>query len=152
MKIKFIFVWKTKNNEIASIEKYYFKCLSKYSKHSLIVTKDFNYPDVEKIKKAEWDQVIAKLAADDYVILLDVDWKHLDSRTFANSLDKFKCDWINPVYVIAWPYWASKDLINRADMLLSFWDLTFTHELIRPLLLEQIFRWFSILKGSWYHK
>lgn len=152
MKIKLIFVWKTKNRDIASIENYYFKCLSKYCSHLLITIKDFNYSDIEKIKKVEWDLIMAKLGDSDHVILLDVKWKHLNSREFASKLDKFKDEAVNPIFIIAGPYWASKKLLERANMILSFWNLTFTHELIRPLLLEQIFRWFSILKWSGYHK
>ena len=152
MQIKFIFVWKTKSKDINALEMNYQKYISKYCKYSIDIVKEDKSSDVTKIKEIEWKRLLDRIKDDNFIVLLEVKWHYLSSEDFAKKIDSFKCSWISPIFIIAWPFWSSEALINRADLLLSFSKMTFTHEMMRPMLFEQVFRAFSILKGSSYHK
>ena len=151
-KIKFLFVGKTKDSWISEWEEKYLKYLKKYSKTSVEIVKEESKGEVEKIKKTESERILEKIWDRDFIFLLDVFWKEFSSEDFAGQFEKISLTWKNFVFVVAWAFWPSEELKKRADLRLSFSKLTFTHQFVRPLLFEQIFRTFSILKWTDYHK
>jgi len=152
MNLEFIFVGKTKDDWISQWEEKYLKYLKKYSKIKIKIVKEEPKGEIDKIKKIEWERVLLKINDKNFLILLDVFWKEFSSEDFANKFEKISFLWKNITFVIAGAFWPSEDLRNRADLLLSFSKLTFTHQMLRPILFEQIFRTFSILKWTGYHK
>lgn len=152
MNLRFIFVGKNKDDWISHWEEKYLKYLKKYSNPKIEVIKEELKGEIAKIKKTEWEKVLNKISEKDFVILLDVFWKEFSSEKFASEFEKISLIWKSIVFVIAWAYWPSQELRKRSDLLLSFSKMTFTHQMVRLILLEQVFRAFSILKGSEYHK
>ena len=89
----------------------------------------------------------------DYLILLDLRGKELNSEEFASKIDSLISSGVgNYCFVIGGSLGVSENLRKRANFLLSFSRLTFTHQMIRLLLLEQIYRAFCIKNNITYHK
>jgi len=103
-------------------------------------------------KAREGEAILSRIAAGDYVMLLDERGKELTSREFAEFIDK-KASTLsrNLVFVIGGPYGFSQDVYSRADRLLGLSRMTFTHEMARVLTVEQIYRAMTILRGEPYH-
>ncbi len=150
--MKFILVWRTKQKAILELEDKYLFLISKFSKYEIEYIKEESFWEIEKIKNIEWEKILSKIKKWDYIILLDVLWKHISSYDFANHILTWQNNSLKPVFVIAWTYWASEELKSKSNFILSFSKLTFTHEIIRIMLFEQVFRAFSIIKNTWYHK
>ena len=94
-----------------------------------------------------------RLASEDYLVALDRSGKQYRSEGFARWLDQLSGQARGRIcFVIGGPLGLSKDLIDRADHVLSLSRMTFTHEMSRLILLEQIYRAMTILRGEKYHK
>ncbi len=105
----------------------------------------------EQIKK-EGDAIQGKLLKGDYIILLDEKGKSLSSTGFAEMLDLlFISSSKRIVFVIGGPYGLDSDLKRIANSVLSLSDMTFSHQLVRLLFVEQLYRALSILGGLPYH-
>lgn len=107
----------------------------------------------DQIRKEESDALLKKIRPDAYVVALDAAGKALSSEAFANQLSV----WQNQgrkeiVFVIGGPLGIHASLLNHADRILSLSRMTFTHDMVRLILLEQIYRAFTILRGEQYHK
>jgi len=107
----------------------------------------------EKVKAIEGEKLLKRIKDEDYVILLDLAGKPMDSVALANHIDhcltagKSRID-----FVIGGSLGVSDDLIRRADLRWKLSDNTFPHQLCRLIVLEQIYRAFRILKNEPYHK
>jgi 23S rRNA (pseudouridine1915-N3)-methyltransferase len=156
IKIKIVCVGKIKENYLANGIGEYLKRLSNYAKIELIEVKDekivSNNSD-EHVKEIEGKRIIEKLDKNYYNIFLDVHGKEISSEQFAdftkNLIDSGKG---NLCFVIAGSLGFSQCALNYANFRLSFSKLTFTHQMIRLLLLEQIYRVFKINNNEVYHK
>ena len=138
--IKLIAIGKNKDKALQSLEKEYMKRLSAFCKFSEIEVKD------------EANRVLEKLSDQDFVVLLDLHGKMIDSETFAKNLDMWQMKHSNIVFVIAGSLGPSEKLVSRANYRWKLSDLTFTHLMTRVLMLEQIYRGFMINNGRNYHK
>lgn len=147
--IKIICVGKIKENFFKDAINEYLKRLSKYTKLEIIELVDESTGDI--ISK-EGIKILEKIKDDDYPILLDINGEMIDSLSFANKLDKLTSEYKNIVFIIGGSYGVSRDVKNRAKMLLSFSKLTFPHQLFRVVLLEQIYRAYKINSNEAYHK
>ncbi len=88
-----------------------------------------------------------------YNILLDISGKKLSSEQMAKEIEKVTVRGMSTInFIIGGSYGVSDEVRKRSDLRLSFSDMTFPHQLMRLILLEQIYRWFSILGNSKYHK
>ena len=94
----------------------------------------------------------SKIKENDFVILLDLHGKMMDSLSFSKELEKWQSASSHIVFVIAGSLGPSQALIKRANIRWKLSDLTFTHLMTRVLILEQIYRGFMILNGRSYHK
>lgn len=106
----------------------------------------------EILQKAEWEQLANFLKPGDHLILLDENGKSYTSREFANQLQR----WLNRgprrlIFAVGGAYGFANQAYKRADSTWSLSPLTTTHQLIRVLLSEQVYRAFSILHGDPYH-
>lgn len=88
-----------------------------------------------------------------FKILLDIQGKPLSSEEMALQIEKIALNGNNTInFIIGGSYGVSEDIRKSADLRLSFSKMTFPHQLMRLILIEQIYRWFSIIKNTKYHK
>lgn len=105
-----------------------------------------------KIKKAEADKILNQLKSDDLLVLLDEKGKTYRSIQFANQLSK----WMmlskkRIIFLIGGAWGFDQEVYDRADYKLSLSEMTFSHQLIRLIFVEQLYRAFTILKNEKYH-
>lgn len=158
MKISIICVGKIKEKYFTMAIDEYSKRLSKYIKLNIIELLDEKAPEnlskaeEEAIKQKEGEKIL-KHIKDEYVIALCIDGKELDSVELANFIQNTRTRGISHItFVIGGSLGLHKNVINRADFKLSFSKMTFPHQLMRVILLEQIYRSERILKNEPYHK
>ena len=103
-------------------------------------------------KQAEGVQMLKGIHPSDYVVLLDERGRQMTSRDFAGFIDK-KMSMLprNLVFIVGGPYGFSEEVRARGDMLLGLSAMTFSHEMVRPFFIEQIYRAMTILRGEPYH-
>ncbi len=111
----------------------------------------------EKIKESEGKRLLAALASsgqkDTYIIVLDAAGENLSSPQLAKKIDALALGGTSHiVFVIGGSLGLSREVLQRGDFLLSFGKMTFPHQLMRLILLEQIYRAFKISRGETYHK
>ncbi len=103
--------------------------------------------------KKEGEKLLQKISKDDTVIVLCIDGEKVDSEGLSQKLDDFMVKGSSRLtFVIGSSFGLSQDVVKRANWKLSFSDLTFPHQLMRAILLEQVYRAFSIRANSPYHK
>lgn len=151
--IKILCVGKIKDKNLSNLIDDYIKKINRYHKLEVIEVKDEAINDnQELVLNSEGERVLKKIDDSDYVILMDLHGKAIDSVSFANKLDKLFINYSKIVFVIGGSLGLSKDLINRANERIKLSDLTFLHNMTRLILLEQIYRSFKILNNETYHK
>ena len=147
-------------------EKFFRDAVSEYSKRlsrycSLEITElaDEKIPEgtsraqEEQIRKREGDRLLAAIRERDYVVALAIDGRMMDSLQLAEHLDHLSLGGQSSItLVIGASLGLSEELLARADEKLSFSPLTFPHQLMRVIVLEQIYRAFRISRGEPYHK
>ena len=107
--------------------------------------------DVELIKKNEGELLLKKINATDFLILLDENGKEFHSKDFAEFIRKQSLHQSSLTFVIGGAYGFSKEVYARANAKLSLSKMTFSHQLIRLIFAEQLYRAFTIMKGEPYH-
>lgn len=156
--IRLIAIGKSKDKALQSLEKEYTKRISAFTKIEVIEVKDEANQHVDRenevvrIKEKEGQRVLDKLKKDDFMILLDLHGKMMNSEIFAKQLDVWQSSSSHLVFVIAGSLGPSEALVKRANVRWKLSDLTFTHLMTRVLILEQIYRGFMILNNRNYHK
>ena len=106
-----------------------------------------------EIKDKEGERILANIKDGSYVVALAIDGQMLDSEQLADKIEKWGVSGISQiVFVIGGSLGLSKAVLNRADYKLSFSKMTFPHQLMRVILLEQIYRGFRIIANEPYHK
>jgi len=105
-----------------------------------------------KIKQEQGKTILKAIDPQDYVVLLDERGEHLDTLAFAGLLEKQQ---YNParsmLFVIGGPYGFAEEVYQRADLKLSLSKMTFSHQLVRLIFLEQLYRAYTIIRGEPYH-
>ena len=117
-------------------------------------TPDGASPALEaQIKEREGERILAKIRPDAYVIALAIEGKMLDSEELAEKLGQLAVGGVSHLaFVIGGSLGLSETVLARADYRLSFSKMTFPHQLMRVILLEQVYRGFRILNHQPYHK
>ena len=158
MKIKLICVGKLKEKYLDDGIKEYLKRISAYSDIEVIEVADERIPENPSlaeetiVKSIEGRRILDKVKQDDYMILLDVQGKELDSIQFAERIEDCMINGKSTIdFVIGGSLGHGEDVLTRANARISFSQMTFPHQLIRIFLLEQIFRAFKILSNEKYH-
>lgn len=159
MKITIIGVGKVKEKFYTQAIAEYSKRLSRYCKLQIIELADEKTPDAislheqELIKDKEGDRILKALPEDAYICALAIEGKTFDSPGLAAHIEKMGISGVSHiVFVIGGSLGLSDYVLKRADLLLSFSALTFPHQLMRVILLEQIYRSFRIIHHEPYHK
>mgnify|MGYP001256719945 CR=1 FL=1 len=159
MKITIIAVGKLKEKYLKHGIQEYTKRLSKYAKVEIIEVADEKAPEnlsaaeEAEVKHKEGARILANIQDDTYVITLEIQGKMLTSEQFASKLDELATYGKSKVaFVIGGSIGLSKAVQERSDFALSFSKMTFPHQLMRLVLLEQVYRAFRINRGEPYHK
>ena len=159
MKITVLCVGKVKEKFFTDAIKEYSKRLSRYCKLEIVEVADEKTPDgaselvVSQIKEKEAERMEKYLPDSAYVIALALEGKKLTSEKLAEKIDSLGISGTSHlVFLIGGSLGMSDRLLKRADYLLSFSDMTFPHQLMRVILLEQVYRSYRIIHGEPYHK
>lgn len=155
MKIVIIQVGKTKTEQLRQLEIEFHKRITPFAQIEVITLKDQGEADNEAGKKIlrqkEATVIIDKIPKDSVVIALDERGKHFSSLEFARYIDQTKDNSDHICFIIGGVYGLDESVKDKAKVILSFSSFTFTHEMIRTLLIEQLYRAFTIIKGKKYH-
>lgn len=155
MKITFLAVGKTALKWVEDGSQEYIKRLVHYAPFYRVELTDIkqaaNMPR-EILKTKEGELILSKISDGDTVILLDERGKKYSSEQFAGALEKWTMGSSrNLFFVVGGAYGFSDDVYKRANSLLSISDMTFSHQMVRVVFLEQLYRGFTIIKGEPYH-
>ena len=155
MKITVLSIGKTEAGWLVEGEKEYLKRLPHYCNFEwkvLPAIKKLKSLSREQVKEEEGKLLLDNLATGDWVVLLDEKGKELDSPQLAGFLQqKMNAATRHLVFIIGGAYGFSQPLYQRANQKLALSKLTFSHQMVRVFLLEQLYRGFSILRGEKYH-
>lgn len=159
MNITVICVGKLKEKYLKSAIDEYSKRLSRYCKLEVIELSDEKTPDnaSEKeeliIKEKEGNNILKYIKDTMFVVALAIEGKMLTSEELADFIKEQRIRGNSSIaFVIGGSLGLSKDVLDRADYKLSFSKMTFPHQLMRVILLEQVYRGFRIINGEPYHK
>lgn len=159
MNINIICIGKLKEKYWTDAIREYSKRIGRYGRISVIELKEERLPenaspaDEENVKKAEGRNILKALAAGSYVIALDIQGKQLSSEELAKKLENLTVGGQSTVdLIIGGSLGLSREVLQRADFRLSFSAMTFPHQMMRVILLEQIYRSFKIIHNEPYHK
>ncbi|QBP42891.1 MULTISPECIES: 23S rRNA (pseudouridine(1915)-N(3))-methyltransferase RlmH [Paenisporosarcina] len=159
MNISIVSVGKLKEKYLKLGIEEYTKRLGSYAKIDLIEVADEKAPenlsdaDMEIVKKKEGERILAKIGADTYVIALAIEGKMKSSEQLAEDLQSLMTYGRSKVaFVIGGSLGLHEDVMKRSDEKLSFSKMTLPHQLMKLVLVEQVYRAFRIIKNEPYHK
>jgi 23S rRNA (pseudouridine1915-N3)-methyltransferase len=155
MKIALLQTGKTTEKHISEGVEIYSARIRKYCGFEIITLPDLkntrNIP-VKEQKEREGGKILQSIGKDDFVVLLDERGKELSTKEFAEWIEKRSMvPGKRVVFVIGGPWGFSEEVNGMADFRLSLSKMTFPHQLVRLLFVEQVYRAFSIIKGEPYH-
>ncbi|MFH1480341.1 MAG: 23S rRNA (pseudouridine(1915)-N(3))-methyltransferase RlmH [Pseudomonadota bacterium] len=156
LKIRIIVVGKTKAPFLKEGEAFFLDRLRRYARVEWIEVKPskmIKSRSIEEILTEEGEAMARRLDRGDYLVTLDRLGRQFDSEGLSRWLDKLSTSirgWI--CFIIGGPLGVSKEILERSHKSLSLSKLTLTHEMSRLLVLEQLYRAFTILRGGRYHK
>ena len=159
MKITVITVGKIKEKYLKDAIAEYSKRLSRYCKLEILEVADEKTPDgaseivEEHIREKEGERILKLIKEDAYVITLEISGKMLTSEELADRIETLGIQGKSHlVFVIGGSIGLGREVLRRSDYALSFSKMTFPHQLMRVILLEQIYRSYRIINGEPYHK
>ena len=159
MNITLYTVGKIKENFYRQAVAEYEKRLSRYCKLKIVEVADEKTPDKAseteelQIKAKEGERLLKQIKEGTFLIALAIDGKKMDSVKFSEKIGQIGLHGTSEIgFVIGGSLGLSDKILKRADMHLSFSDMTFPHQLMRVILLEQIYRAYRILSNEPYHK
>ncbi|WP_346235138.1 23S rRNA (pseudouridine(1915)-N(3))-methyltransferase RlmH [Lysinibacillus telephonicus] len=159
MNITIISVGKLKEKYLKMGIEEYVKRLSSYAKIDLVEVADEKAPEqlsdaeMEIVKRKEGERILAKISEGMHVIALAIDGKMKSSEELAAELESLMTYGTSKItFVIGGSLGLHDDVLKRADEKLSFGKMTLPHQLMKLVLVEQIYRSFRIIKGEPYHK
>jgi len=150
MKFRFVWVGKTKDKNWKALQDGYLKRLSHFVKCEITEIRDSAPHEGPEI---EGKRILESLNPKTFAVLLDVGGKGLSSQQLAGTIEKWQLNGMKDVsFIIGGADGVSEEIRGKADYLLSLSFLTFTHDMARVVLLEQLYRGYSIIKGFPYQK
>ena len=159
MKITVITVGKIKEKYLKDAISEYSKRLSKYCKLEIIEVADEKTPDnasevvEDSIRSKEAERILKYIKDDAYIITLEIGGNQLSSEELADKIDKLGVQGTSHiVFIIGGSIGLGKEVLNKSNYALSFSKMTFPHQLMRVILLEQVYRSYRIISNEPYHK
>jgi len=153
-KINIITLGKLKEKYWSDAEQEYLKRLSIFTKINIIELKEKKFDEKsnhEVIKEKEAEKILKAIHKNSYVIVLDKEGKQFSSEELSKKIIEFKNSSTEISFVIGGPLGLAESILNIAKEKWSFSKLTFTHQMMRVILLEQIYRSFMISEDRKYH-
>ena len=152
MKLKLVWVGKTREDWIKNGSDEYLRRICRYTPLTVLEVKDDPYADQATGRMKEAERIMKHIPPNAYVILLDERGEQLSSPQFATLLRRQQ-DAGTPevVFAIGGAYGFAPFLYERAQQRIALSAMTFTHQMVRPIFLEQLYRAFTILNGEPYH-
>ena len=155
MNIKILMIGKTDNSIMKTIVDDYSKRLSMYINFSFEVINDIknakNLTEIQQ-KEKEGELILAKLKPSDHLVLLDENGENFSSIGFSDFIQKKMNSGIKTlVLVIGGPYGFSESVYKKANGKIALSKMTFSHQMIRMIIIEQLYRAFTILNNEPYH-
>ena len=157
MKTTILQIGKTKQSYFIESENEYIKRLKAYTQLHVITLKEYPIQSADEsmrqiARKKEAETLLNAIPPKTILIVLDERGKTLNSPEFAKYLGRIKdFEGGNVTFIIGGSFGLDESIRSRANLVLSLSKLTFTHEMVRTILLEQIYRAFTILQGKTYH-
>ncbi len=155
MKIKLLLIGKTDDTCLQKLMGVYEKRIMNFTgfdKINVQALKNTKNLSVKQHKEKEGSLILDKLTSSDYVVLLDERGKEMTSQQFAGFLQKqMNTGLKNLVFVIGGPYGFSERVYQRANFKIALSQMTFSHQLVRLIFLEQLYRGLAILNNHPYH-
>lgn len=159
MKISIISVGKLKEKYLKQGIQEYIKRLGPYASVEIVEVPDEKAPEnlseaqMEEVKQKEGERILSKVNQDTHVVTLEIEGKMLSSEKLATQLDQLATYGKSKVaFVIGGSLGLSDEVKSRSDFALSFSKMTLPHQMMRLILLEQVYRAFKINRGEPYHK
>lgn len=159
MKIKIVTVGKLKEKYLKDGIAEYTKRISRFAKLEMIELTDEKTPDKaselenQKILETEGERILSKVGGRDFVVVLAIEGKKFSSEEFSKQLEQASIKGYSTLtFIIGGSLGLAPVVKNRANLSVSFGRLTLPHQLMRLVLVEQIYRAFTIQQGSPYHK
>ena len=159
MKITLVTVGKIKEKYLEQAIAEYSKRLARYCKLEILQVADEKTPEgasaavEEQIKEKEGERILSQVREGSFVIALAIGGKMMSSEERAQKMDRLAVEGTSQItFIIGGSLGLSRKVLERADFLLSFSKMTFPHQLMRVILLEQIYRSYRIITGQPYHK
>ena len=159
MKITLITVGKIKEKNLKDAIAEYSKRLSRYCKLEIVEVADEKTPDnasdtvEDAIRDKEGERILKYIKEDAYVITLEIAGKMLTSEEMAEKIEKLGVQGTSHIiFIIGGSIGLGREILKRSDYALSFSKMTFPHQLMRVILLEQIYRSYRIINHEPYHK
>ena len=153
MKIKCVAIGKTKNQEFINIFKSYIDKIEHYINFEFIIINDIKSAKNKKFQKnKEAELILSKIDKNKHVIVLDEKGKEYNSISFSNFIQHhMNSSKKEIIFIIGGAYGLSEKILERANQKVSLSKMTFSHQMVRIIFLEQLYRSFSILKNEPYH-
>ena len=153
MKLLFVFTGQTSNKALEESMTDYASRIKHYADVEVkeLKTRNEKNENVQSIKEKEQKEQMKQVGERDFLILLDERGKEFPSVEFAKQLEKLFVINKKIIFMTGGAYGFSDAMLKRADMKISFSKFTFTHQMIRVLVLEQVYRAFTIINRQQYH-
>jgi 23S rRNA (pseudouridine1915-N3)-methyltransferase len=151
MKIKFLWIGKAKQKEFQKLEALYTQRLKHYCKYSIRELKEIKSKNPQELKQQEGQLFLSQIDSSDHLILLDETGEQKKSRQLAQTLQNYMNRSQDIVFLIGGAHGVSQEVFDRSDTTLSLSQMTLTHDMARILLLEQVYRANTIIRGEKYH-
>ena len=151
MKITFLWMGKAKHKEYQKLQEIYLGRLKHYCKFEVKELKEIKHKDPQELKNLEGELFLAQIKPSDHLILLDETGRATTSRQLAKQQQSFMNRSQNIVFLIGGAHGVSQAVFDRSNSTLSLSKMTLTHDMARILLLEQVYRAHTILRGEKYH-
>jgi 23S rRNA (pseudouridine1915-N3)-methyltransferase len=156
--ITILAVGRLKERYLSEATAEYLKRLSAYARVNVVEVEEESFAEnlseqgMDKVKQKEGQRILSRLRPGAYAIVLDPCGKTKTSVEMAEMLNKLALDGRGELaFIIGGSLGLSRAVLDRADLKLSFSKFTFPHQLMRVILLEQVYRWFKISRGEPYH-
>lgn len=151
--IKILCIGKIKEDYLTQGIKEYSKRMEAWDKVEIIELKEYQSNDINKVIETEGSYILDKINKTDYVVTLEIEGKALTSEALAQKIDElYTYGNTHITFVIGGSWGLSKEVKQRSNLALSFSKFTFPHQLMRLILMEQIYRAYTIINHKEYHK
>lgn len=152
MKLKLLVIGRTDKGFVDEGFQHYVDRLSRMEKIEVVTLPDARHGDALHQRKVEGERMLAAIRPGEKLVLLDEAGTQFSSPGFAERLQQWRDQGVrNCTFMIGGAYGIPDPVKQKADLLLSLSPMTFTHQMVRMIFAEQLYRAYSIMKGSGYH-